>query len=216
MPGNFKYLLCQNVFFKGVKAILQQYASQPNNWLGLKNCFVVYYTTYQYIYSMLFPKYYSQNNKFGMKNRIKFALCSQRWRAKQQLAKNPFNFDVGNRPNPLQVMERHEYEQKPIVIDDDIKFKTDAPDTKKKQQVDARDGGNKENIPPPPPPPATYAHVPTMCSIPEFDQKYSFPKVAKKPKTSKKKLAVREQKKKLLIEQLNKNTEKMRQIKKCK
>ena len=151
-----------------------------------------------------------------MKNRIKFALCSQRWRAKQQLAKNPFNFDVGNRPDLLQVVERHEYEQKPIVIDDDIKFKADAPDTKKKQQVDATDGSNKENIPPPPSPPATYAYAPTMCSIPEFDQKYSLPKVAKKLKTSEKKLVVRKQKKKLLIEQLNKNTEKMRQIKKCK
>ena len=208
MPDNFEYLLSQNVSFKGAKVILQQYASQPNNWLGLKNCFVVYCTTYQYAYSMLFPKYYSQNNKFWMKSRIKFALCSQRWRAKQQLAKNPFNFDVGNRPDPLQVVERHEYEQKPIIIDDDIKFKADAPDTKKKQQVDAMDGGNRESIPLPPPPPSTYAYASTMCSIPEFDQKYSLPKVDKKPKTNDKILTVREQKKKLLTEQLNKNSDK--------
>ena len=113
------------------------------------------------------------------------------------------------------MVERHEYEQKPIIIDDDIKFKADAPDTKKKQQ-DATDGGNRENISPPPPRPATYAYARTMCSIPEFDQKYSLPKVAKKPKTNEKKLAVREQKKELLIEQLKKNTEKMRQIRKYK
>ena len=55
-----------------------------------------------------------------------------------------------------------------------------------------------------------------MCSIPDFDQKYSLPKITKNPKVNEKKLAAREQKKKMLIEQLNKNTEKMRQIKKCK
>ena len=61
-----------------------------------------------------------------------------------------------------------------------------------------------------------YRYAPTMCSIPDFDQKYSLPKITKNPKVNEKKLAAREQKKKMLIEQLNKNTEKMRQIKKCK
>ena len=72
-PDNFEYLLSQNVSFKGVNALVQKFASQPNNWLGLKNCFVVYYSTYQYVYSMLFPKYYSENNKYGMEN-LPFAI----------------------------------------------------------------------------------------------------------------------------------------------
>ena len=77
-PDNFEYLLSQNVSFKGVNAIFQNFASQANNWIGLKNCFAAYYSTYQYVYSMLFPKYYTTNNKFGMKNGIKFALCYER------------------------------------------------------------------------------------------------------------------------------------------
>ena len=170
---------------------------------------------------MLFPKYYTTNNKFGMKNRIKFALCHERWRAVQQLqeiAKNPLNLSVENRPDNFQVVERHEYEQKPIEIDNDVEFRADVPDIRKKpsggKKPDAIDG--KENVPPPPPPPITYRYAPTMCSIPDFDQKYSLPKITKNPKVNEKKLAAREQKKKMLIEQLNKNTEKMRQIKKFK
>ena len=170
---------------------------------------------------MLFPKYYTTKNKFGMKNRIKFALCHERWTAvqqQQQIAKNPLNFSVENRPDNFQVVERHEYEQKPIEIDNDIEFRADVPDIRKKlsagKKPDAIDG--KENVPPPPPPPITYRYAPTMCSIPDFDQKYSLPKITKNPKVNEKKLAAREQKKKMLIKQLNKNTEKMRQIKKCK
>ena len=218
-PDNSEYLLSQNVSFKGVNAIVQDFASQVNYWPGLKNCFAVYYSTYQYVYSMLFPKCYTMNNKFGMKNRIKFALCYERWRAvqqQQQIAKNPFNFNVENRPDNFQVVERHEYEHKPIEIDNDVEFRADVPDTRKKtpaeKKPDAVDG--KENVPPPPPLPITYTYAPTMCSMPDFDQKYSLSKITKKPKVNEKKLAAREQKKKMLIEQLNKNTEKKRQIKK--
>ena len=54
-----------------------------------------------------------------------------------------------------------------------------------------------------------------MVSVAEFDQKYSLRKVAQKAsKTNeKKKQAAREHKKKYPIEQLNRNTEKMKQIK---
>ena len=48
---------------------------------------------------MLFPKYYSQNNKHGMRNKIKFALCYDKWLAtkkNEQIAKNPFNFNVSD------------------------------------------------------------------------------------------------------------------------
>ena len=151
---------------------------------------------------MLFPKYCTQNNKFGMENRIKFALCYERWRSTQQLSKNLFNFKAEKEPDNFEV-ERHNFEQKPIVIDDDVELKADVPDTKKPlatkiSKVDATDG--KENVPTPPPPPITYAYAPTMCTIPEFDQKYSLPKITKKaPKVNEKKLAAREQKKKMRL-----------------
>ena len=90
---------------------------------------------------------------------------------------------------------------------DDIEFRKDVLNTKKVLQP----------APLPPSQPATYAYVPTMVNIAEFDQNYSLLKVAKKPpKANEKKVAAREQNKKYLIEQLHKNTEKMKQIKKCK
>ena len=208
-PDNSEHLLSQNVSFKRVKALISKFAADGHYWQGLKNCFTAYYSTYQYVYSMLFPKYYTQNNKFGMKNRIKFALCYERWRStQQQLGKNPFNFNVENKPDNFTVeskVERHEFEQKLIVIDVDVEFRADVPGTKKKCCTA----------------PSTAACDLCLCShygrIVEFDQKYSLPKVIKKaPKINEKKLAPREQKKKYLIEQLNKNTEKMKQIKKCK
>ena len=125
---NFEYLLLQNVSFKGVNALVKQFASQSNNWTSLKNCFSAYYLTYQYVYAMLFPKYYTQNNKLGMQNRIKLALCYERWRQTRQVAKKPFNFQVENRPENY---ERFQFEQKPIKIDDDVEFRADVPDIKK-------------------------------------------------------------------------------------
>ena len=125
-------------------------------------------------------------------------------------------------------MQRHEYEQKPIKIYDDIEFKSDVVDTKvkkNKQKTDSTDGNfssentskNKENIMPyPPESPVTYKYALTMCSIPEFDKKYFFPKVAKKIKVQEKKAQERSQQKKQLLEKLKVNTEKMEKNKKCK
>ena len=62
-PEIFEYLLNQNVCYRGVNAIVRQFVSQPGNWTETKNCFNEHYSNYQYIYSMLFSKYYSQNNK---------------------------------------------------------------------------------------------------------------------------------------------------------
>ena len=113
----FEYLLSQNVSFRGVNDIVKKFALEPQNWHDLKNCFTAYYSTYQYIYSMLFPKYYNQNNKYGLKNKIKFALCYDRWMAnkkQEQLGKNPFNFKV---PDNFEIIQRNDYEQTPIKID---------------------------------------------------------------------------------------------------
>ena len=123
-PEIFEHLLNQ----KGVNAIVRQFASEPSNWQAIKNCFNEHYSNYQY---------YSQNNKYGLKNKIKFAISYERWRENQkqeQLGKNPFNFNV---PDNFQVIQRHEYEQKPIKIDDDIEFKADVADTKVVKRVDS-------------------------------------------------------------------------------
>ena len=127
-----------------------------------------------------------------MKNKIKFALCYERWRIanQSQLGKNPFNYKVENRPDNFEIIQCHEYEQKPIEIDNDVEFRDNVPDAKKPlttkiTKVDATDG-NKENITPSLPPPVTYAYAPMICSIPEFDQKCSLPKVTKKKKKKKK------------------------------
>ena len=221
-PEIFEYLLNQNVSFRGVNAIVRQFVSEPNNWLSLKNCFVAYYSTYQYIYSMLFPKYYSKNNKYGLKNKIKFAISYKRWRESQkqeQLAKNPFNFNVPvGAADKFEVVQRHEYEQKPISIDDDIEFKADVADTKvvKMAAADATGGGsNKDSIMPyPPESPVTYKYAPTMCLIRELDRKYFLPKVAKNiKKNRRKKASIRSQQKKQLLEKLKVNTEKMEKLK---
>ena len=55
----------------------------------------------------------------------------------------------------FEVIQRHQYEQKPIKIDNDDIFRADIPDTRQPSRttiknVDATDGSNKENIPPPP------------------------------------------------------------------
>ena len=68
-PENLEYLLSQNVSFRVVNEIVAKFvALEIQNGHDLVNYFTTYYSTYQYIYSMLFPKYYRQNNKYGLKN----------------------------------------------------------------------------------------------------------------------------------------------------
>ena len=91
-PENFEYLLSQNVSFRGVNEIVMKFvALEFQNGHDLVSYFINYYSNYQYIYSMLFPKYYNQNNKHGMRNTIKFALCYGNWLATKkndQIGKN--------------------------------------------------------------------------------------------------------------------------------
>ena len=92
----------------------------------------------------------------------------------EKLGKNPFNFKV---PDGFEIIQRHDYEQTPIKIDNDGVFRADVPDTRKPLQiaikkVDATDGStvnNKENISPstevfpsvyPPDSPVTYKYAP--------------------------------------------------------
>ena len=120
-----------------------------------------------------------------------------------------------------------------LKVDNDDVFRADVPDTRKPlrtaiKKVDGTDGttvNNKENIPPstevfpscyPPDSPVTYTYAPTMVGFEDFDKKYFLPKVTKKIKNNEKKVAVRNQKKNILLEKLKVNTENMQAIKKCK
>ena len=201
----FEYLFNQNICYRGVNAIVRQFISQPGNWEQIKKYFNEHYLNYQYIYFLLFPKYYSQSNKHGLKNKIKFAIAYDKWmesKKQEKLGKNPFNFAV---PDKFEIVQRHEYEQKSINV---VDTKT------KRQKSDSTDGNfdeNKENgMPYPPELLVTDKYAPTMCSILEFDKKYFLPKVAKKIKSQEKmqkKVHQRSQQKKQLLDKLRLNTE---------
>ena len=79
-PENFELLHSEKLTFKQVKTLVQTYIQIPGAWNEMKQYFTKYHFIYQYVYSLLFPKYYTQNNKYGMQTKVKFALCFERWR----------------------------------------------------------------------------------------------------------------------------------------
>ena len=167
---NFGLLHSEKLTFKQVKTLVQSYIQMPGTWSDMTRYFSSYHTIYHYVYSLLFPKYYTQNNKYGMQSRINFALFFEGWRQRkrnEETAKNPFNFVVAEE------VIRHPYEQEPITNDDE--FKVDVPDTRKKLPPSA----NKENIPPYPSaePTPTYVYSPTMVGIKQFEKQFKLPKV---------------------------------------
>ena len=208
-PENFELLHSEKLTFKQVKTLAQSYTQMPGTWSEMTRCFSSYHTIYQYIYSLLFPKYYTQSNKYGMRSRIKFALCFKGWRQRkrnEETAKNPFNFAVAEE------VIRHPYQQKLITNDDE--FKADVPDTRKKLPPSA----NKENIPPYPSaePTPTYVYPPTMVGIKKFDKQFKLPKVKKVSKNALQKAEERKKTKKKLILKLAESDEKMKMINKNK
>ena len=70
-PENFETLNSSNITFKDVKKIVQNYLQLPNTWSETIRFFTSYYSIYQYVYSLLFPKSYD-NNSMGQKNKVKF------------------------------------------------------------------------------------------------------------------------------------------------
>ena len=113
-PENFETLNSTKTTFKDVKKIVQNYLQQPNTWSEIIRYFTSYYSIYQYVYSLLFPKSYA-NTSMGQNTKIKFFLCFERWRPRkreEQTAKNPFNFAVADE------VITHPLEQKPITDSD--------------------------------------------------------------------------------------------------
>ena len=165
---------------------------------------------YQYTHSLLFPIYYLQSNKYGIKVRNGFSLCYSEWlndkfkkeQEQKYLGKNPFNFAVYENET------RHPFEQKPIKDNFEVEMITTNSPTPlntpiktaikndKKYRADVIDSSNKENIPPYSDK-TRYKYAPTMADLKrDFDKKYKLPTVKKQKMTSKQKIDQRNQKKK--------------------
>ena len=208
-PENFELLYSEKLTIKQVKTLVQTYLELPNVWTEMIQYFSTYHSTYQCVYSLLFPKYYTQSNKFGMKSKIKFSFCFDRWKQRkrnEEAAKNPLNFAVAEE------VIRHPYEQRTITNDDE--FKADVPDTRKKLPPSA----NKENIPPYPTPDPVqwYVYLPTMASIKQFDKQFKLPKQEKVSKNALQKAEERKKTKEKLILKLAESDENMKMINKNK
>ena len=175
-PENFELLNSEKLTFKQVKNIVYAYVQLRDIWSEIL-CYVsVHHSIYRYVYSLLFPKYYTRNNKYGVQSKIKCSLCFEKLRQRkmnEKIGKNPFNFHV------VEEVVRHPYEQKPITNDDEFR---DVIDTKKVSSE------NKENIPPSPhlgqECNQKHVYAATMSNIKQFDKRFKLPKVKKVSKTA--------------------------------
>ena len=65
-PINFEKLCSGNNSFKEANVIIKSFVSIPKYYDDLHIYFKKFAGTYQYIYSMLFPKFFDDNDKFGI------------------------------------------------------------------------------------------------------------------------------------------------------
>ena len=218
----FTLLNSEKVNFKQAKGIVHSYVEMPDIWQEMLKYIRHFHSNYQYVYSLLFPKNYLQNSKYGIKSRNNFALCFEEWQKEKmshELGKNPFNFIVPD-------VNRHPYEQMPIKEDfkveqillypaenKNIKIKNDD-----KFKADVTDSSNKENIPPTTFNNNRFKYAPTMIDndYKKFDQKYKLPKVKKPKLPSAEKVEQRKKKAENLTVRLNEIEEKMKQANKIK
>ena len=110
---NFTLLNSGKISFKQAKGIVHSYVQMPDIWQEMLKYLRDYHSNYQHVYSLLFPKNYLQNSKYGIKSRNNFALCFEEWQREKmscEIGKNPFNFTVPD-------VNRHPYEQMPIKDD---------------------------------------------------------------------------------------------------
>ena len=100
LPESFVKFCDGKNYFKEANLIIKRHAYNKvfyNEELEFSKTFLgIYY----YIYSMLFSKYYVQNDKFGIQGKVQFNLHYENWMKSRvaednfkQLAKNPVNFD---------------------------------------------------------------------------------------------------------------------------
>ena len=184
----------------------------PNAWAEIVSFFKEYHSVYQYTYSHLFPKTYS--NKEGFSKKLQHNMCFERWLQKKgnkELGKNPFNFTV-------EEVERHPFEQVPITneisLKNDDENRADKPGSRKNPPPSA----DKESVPPYPSsePKQRFVYPPTMVSVAQFDQKFKLPKQKKVSDKAIKEAEQRQKTKERLELQLAENDEKMKIINKNK
>ena len=205
-PENFETLNSINVTFKDVKKNVQNYLQLPNTWSETIRFFTSYYSIYQYVYSLLFPKSYA-NTRMGQKNKVNFFLCFERWRKRKgdmQTGKNPFNFAVAEE------VITYPFEQKPITD-----FQEFQPDLSKRGE-NLPTSSEKERIPAysSSSPAPTYVCPPTMASIKQIDKQFNLPKQKKVSVKALKKTKERKKTKEKLILKLAENNKEMKIINK--
>ena len=100
LPENFEKLCDGKNSYKDANLIIKKYVYNKAFCNEFFEFFKKLLVVYQYIYSMLISKYYAQNDKFGIQNKVPFTLNYKHWKKNKvaednfkQLAKNPVNFD---------------------------------------------------------------------------------------------------------------------------
>ena len=76
LDENCKSLSTIDNTFQNSNAIVKKFIENGGNLDKLQK----YWVMYQYIYSLLFPRCYTQNNKFGVQNKVSFTLHFIEWK----------------------------------------------------------------------------------------------------------------------------------------
>ena len=101
----------ETIYRKANSVAKQFLIEHPSELNHLKHCLAENGEVIQYLYAMLFLKYYSRNNKFGIQNKSLVDLAYGEWifniKNKPQVAKESNNY---NKPERI----INEFEQLPI------------------------------------------------------------------------------------------------------
>ena len=136
LEENFMLLNQLEVTYQKANKIANEYILHEKKTIELHQYFKEFQLIFQYVYSLLFPKYVNLNQKYKVKNRSKFMFCYKEWVDSKkkspptaELGKQPENYK--NRPeSPVQ-----EFGQKPIKENDEQKFVPSTPKPKKSKST---------------------------------------------------------------------------------
>ena len=81
-PENFKLQHSPKLTFKLVKDLIGLYLHIPNAWAEIVSFFQEYHSIYQYIYLHLFPKTYSNKERFS--KTLRHNMCFEHWLQKKK------------------------------------------------------------------------------------------------------------------------------------
>ena len=92
---NFKIFNQIDNTFQKTNTVFKRFVENDENLSALKRYFQLYSMTYQHIFSILFPKYYTQNNIFGVQNKTNFTIHYKGWMdSKYKIKKENFQLSV--------------------------------------------------------------------------------------------------------------------------